>query len=212
VKIWPSRNWTDKDTVEFWQLNEVSYNCDALKRPPMAHCVASNATGVESEAGWVPVTWDVPLIDTDEMSDGGTKLVINTPGMYIVRARFFWLPAYTGAAWGWPANGTANASDIYKANFMGAIGRNCDGQFQASASTGMLATNIQGVTGGNPITAPPLQSDPLYNTMAARVRLDEGDHLEAFAALSITKTTASFAVAGNSDTRYGTFSARFLHL
>ena len=77
----------------------------------MAHCVRSNSTGVESEGGWVPVTWDVPLVDNDEMSDGGTKLVINTPGMYIVRARFFWLPAYSGAAWGWPADGTANASD-----------------------------------------------------------------------------------------------------
>lgn len=192
AKIWPPRAWKDGDRVEYWQLNELSYNFDFLRRPPICQGSSSQQTAVAGSVGFVPLVWDVPNFDTDEMLDGATRIVFNTPGYYYIRLLIAWTPGPVSGVWTYPFNGVA------------VIAKNRGGSYSWIAP-GTLGADVKTLN-----AAPANTSIGVRNRITCRGRFQEGDYVEAFVARA--GGPPELAAGGDSTTKNGSFSARWLSI
>jgi len=196
MAIWPIRTWYDQEPVQSFQLQEVSDNIAFLKNPPFTQiCNNSGNVSLENGGSWTCLSWDTPFWDSDQMSDGSSRITFNTPGEYRVRARTA-LGPHTGDA-GWAT------SSAYPFTAAIAVMQNADGS----------PVGGDFITGALCVLTKVVPATYLTLSCQARVRMNEGDYLEVFATRQGGPDSVScnylLDPAANVLVR-GSFSARWL--
>jgi hypothetical protein len=92
------RTWSPGELATFSQLN--THIRDAIEffigeDSPWALLTGSSGQSINN-TDWTALSWNVPLVDHDDMHSGGTTVTIKTPGCYAITAQVMFADNSTG--------------------------------------------------------------------------------------------------------------------